>query len=397
MAIKFTRATLNGLPVKEKTYEIYDTGVTGLFIRVYASGKRKYVVEYARKKKETIGTVGIVTLEGAREEAIRLIQLAKNNGGTLPQNKLGGLSLKAFIDDHYAEWITVNLKNHKKDLSTLRSAFKPLMPCRLDQITYKQIDDLRTQWRREGNKPSTVNRKTTTLKGLLTRAVKRKDITTSPLLAMQDLPIDKNPNPRYLSQEEETNLFVQLDARESKMREERESANEWRLQRNKPLLPHLDRQEFADHLKPMVIILLKTGMRRGELFKLQWKDIFFSIGHLTVGDSKNFQSRNIPIHPAVEKALKLWRSGTKPESYVFPGVAGGPMTDIKTSFTKIIQDSKITNFRLHDMRHTFASNLVMKGVPLNTVRELLGHTDMKMTIRYAHLSPNNLSSAVNLL
>lgn len=73
------------------------------------------------------------------------------------------------------------------------------------------------------------------------------------------------------------------------------------------------------------------------------------------------------------------------------------MTDIKSAFNKLLEDAKITNFRLHDLRHTFASNLVMRGVPLNTVRQLLGHKDIKMTLRYAHLSKDNLTNAINLL
>lgn len=400
MAIKFSKATLNNLEVKEKTYEVYDSKITGLFIRIYASGRKKYMVEYARKRKETIGTVGMMTLDGAREEATRLILLAKENGGSLPkhQPKPGSLSLKSFIDDHYASWMTQHRKNCEKDLSTLRSAFKPLMDQALDEITYKQLDDLRTQWLSSGNKASTVNRKITTLKGLFARALEWKNVSTSPLADMPDLPVDENKNPRYLSLDEEQRLFAQLDARESRMRAERESANRWRQQRNKPLLPDLGQQTYADHLKPMVITLLKTGVRRGELFNLKWKDVSFSTRHLTATYTKNGKSRNVPLHHSLEEALKAWRPEPCPEdSYVFPGSDGGRMTDIKTAFNKVIEDAKILNFRLHDLRHTFASNLVMKGVPLNTVRELLGHGDIKMTLRYAHLSHDNLAQAISLL
>jgi len=194
MAVKFSKATLNNLEVRDKPYEVYDSKITGLFIRVYASGRKKYVVEYARKRKETIGTVGIMTLEGAREEAIRLILLAKENGGVLPtpQPKQSSLSLRAFIDEHYSPWMTQQRKNHEKDLSTLLSAFAPLMDQPLNEITYKQIDDLRTEWLSNGNKASTVNRKTTTLKGLYSRALEWEIVSTSPLANMSDLPVDEN-------------------------------------------------------------------------------------------------------------------------------------------------------------------------------------------------------------
>lgn len=400
MAVKISKATLNNLEVRDKPYEVYDSKITGLFVRVYASGRKKYVVEYARKRKETIGTVGIMTLEGAREEAIRLILLAKENGGVLPtpQPKQSSLSLRAFIDEHYSPWMTQQRKNHEKDLSTLLSAFAPLMDQPLNEITYKQIDDLRTEWLSNGNKASTVNRKTTTLKGLYSRALEWEIVSTSPLANMSDLPVDENKHPRYLTKHEEQRLFAQLDARESKMKLERESANQWRQQRHTSPLPDLTQQEFADHLKPMVMTLLLTGMRRGELFNLKWKDVRFSTNHVTATYTKNGKSRNIPIHPTLKKALKAWRPELASEDcYVFPSSSGGRMTDIKTAFNKLIDDAKISDFRLHDLRHTFASNLVMRGVPLNTVRELPGHSDIKMTLRYAHLSPDNLAQAISFL
>ena len=399
MAIKFTSTTPRTLETREKTYEVYDSKTTGFFIRVYASGKKTYMVEYARKRKETIGRVGIITLDAARETAINLIQIAKANGGTIPkrQPNEGQLTLKRFIDEHYESWMTQHKKNHAKDLSTIKSAFVDLMGIELCKITYKQVDDLRTAWLRSGNKPATVNRKTTALKGLFARAIEWSFATLSPLAKMGDLNVDENMNPRYLSPDEESRLYTQLDARESKLRAERASANAWRKQRDTPLLADLNQASFADHLKPMVITLLKTGMRRGELFNLKWKDVYLTDGYLSATDTKNGKSRHIPLHPALHQTLKAWNGQPISENYVFPGRNGGRMTDIKSAFNKLIQDSKIVDFRLHDLRHTFASNLVMRGVPLNTVRQLLGHKDIKMTLRYAHLSKDNLASAIGLL
>ena len=82
------------------------------------------------------------------------------------------------------------------------------------------------------------------------------------------------------------------------------------------------------------------------------------------------------------------------DAYVFPGESGKRLTDIKKAWNTLLSRAGIQNFRFHDCRHHFASKLVMGGVDLNTVRELMCHADIKMTLIYAHLSPDHKAEAI---
>lgn len=87
----------------------------------------------------------------------------------------------------------------------------------------------------------------------------------------------------------------------------------------------------------------------------------------------------------------------KKDSYVFSNKNGDPYRDVRTIFETVLKKSGIMGFRFHDLRHTFASHLVMLGVDLKTVQELMGHKTIEMTLRYAHLSPAHKRSAVESL
>jgi integrase len=169
----------------------------------------------------------------------------------------------------------------------------------------------------------------------------------------------------------------------------------------------------CDHLTPIVLIALNTGMRRGELFSMQWIDIDFKAKNLAVRgeNSKTSKTRIIPLNNEAFSVLMKWEKQTTKKLFIFPGKNDKKLTDIKTAFKNLLKLAKImttaeakqkelpiiNGFWFHALRHTFASKLAMKGVDLNTIRELLGHSDIKMTMRYAHLSPNHKSEAVKLL
>ena len=146
-------------------------------------------------------------------------------------------------------------------------------------------------------------------------------------------------------------------------------------------------------------LIAYTGLRRGEVFNLKWSDINLKAKTLTVtGETaKSGETRHIPLNTEAIDILKNWKAQNKGQERVFYGKDGARLDNIKIAWMGMIADAKVKNFRFHDLRHSFAYNLVMKGAPLNTVRELLGHADLKTTLRYAHLAPDHKAEAVALL
>jgi len=157
-------------------------------------------------------------------------------------------------------------------------------------------------------------------------------------------------------------------------------------------------KECLPHLKPMVQVGLLTGMRRGEILSLQWEQIRNGFIYLEGGMVKSGKGRQIPLNDRAAQVLKELRQRNQLKSpYVFCDSQGRRFHAVKHSFTSACRRAGLEGFRFHDLRHTFASHLVMNGVGLKAVQELLGHADMKMTMRYAHLSQAHLQEAVSVL
>ena len=403
MKEKLTAKLLGSLHVTGNEYEVHDTTVGGLFVRVTAAGAKSYVVSWARGRKKTLGRVGILTLDQARTEATQYLAEARAHGEPLAvtQGRRGATlpSLRDFIEDTYMPWFKAHHKGHEKTLHTLSNNFDPIMSQRLDAITGRDLEQIRTGWMQAGNKASTVNRKMGSISGVFSRAVEWDYIDTHPLTKLKQLKVDSKGVIRYLAADETKRLRDALDARQDEMRAERKSANTWRTDRHREPMPSLLELPFTDHLKPMVLVSLNTGMRRGELFDLKWSAVNFGTKTITVAGAttKTSDTRHIPMNKEALGVLEAWKKQVKKSPYVFPGQDGGRFEDVKSAWLKLLERAQIDGFRWHDMRHDFASRLVMAGVPLNTVRDLLGHADIKMTLRYAHLAPETKAAAVELI
>lgn len=176
------------------------------------------------------------------------------------------------------------------------------------------------------------------------------------------------------------------------------------LQENNRRLRFLSKEEIASlidacdpHLRPIAITALNTGMRKGEILNLTWDQVDLKHGFILLVNTKNGERREIPINDTLrETLLGLTRRLDVP--YVFyDQKTGKPYQDIKRSFASACRRARIRDFRIHDCRHTFASQLIMAGVDLTTVKELLGHKTITMTMRYAHLAPSHKVKAVAIL
>jgi len=143
----------------------------------------------------------------------------------------------------------------------------------------------------------------------------------------------------------------------------------------------------------MVLVSLNTGMRRGELTSITWDDVDLRRKVVTIrgGYSKAGRARHIQLNSEAVEVLKRYRKQHTGEGRIFA------VHSVKKAWGELLTKAKISGFRWHDLRHSFASRLVMKGVDLNTVRELLGHSDLTMTLRYAHLAPEHKAAAVEKL
>lgn len=213
--------------------------------------------------------------------------------------------------------------------------------------------------RREKVKPATVNREITCLKHMFNKAVEWQFLEVNALRVVKKF---KEPpgRLRWFTPEEAQRLIANC----------------------------------RRYMKPIVIALLHTGMRKGEALRLEWNDVDLTNRTLTVRNSKNNESRTIPINRVLFDTLLALKLKAK-FKLVFCHYDGSPFHEIYYGFKAAAKRAGIEGVTVHTCRHTFASWLVMKGVDIRVIQVLMGHKTIAMTMRYAHLSQKTLQDAVD--
>jgi integrase len=229
----------------------------------------------------------------------------------------------------------------------------------LFQITLADAERYKQQ-RLERVDPATVNKELNCLKAMLNKAVAWGYLQTHPLRGMKGLK-ELPGRLRYLTPDEKARL--------------------------------LDACASPSYLRPIVDLAMHTGMRRSEILGLRWADVDLRRRTITLTHTKNNERRVIPVNDTVAATLKALPRHLDTD-LLFPAV-NGPM--VTRAFWRACRKARLPNLRFHDLRHTFASYLAMGGFNLRTIQQLLGHRDLRMTSRYAHLSADHLQQAVKSL
>jgi len=337
--------------------------------RVYQRNKYWYIDYYepfgARVRKK------ISLYKKHAEEALKKIEIQIAEGRYLDKKKSPQkMLLKDFIEGFINNHCKVHNKSWIKSQEHLKFFEESFPMFYLDEITPKMIAEFLAK-QRVTYKPATVNRRLSCIKTLYNKAIEWGDfIGEHPAHKIKKMR-ENNARLRYLSEAEIQTLL----------------------------------SNSSGYLRSVIIVALHTGMRFHEIMHLKWKVntnfpyVNFEEEIICLPSSQYFSTKNneIRVIPMNKFVIEALGNMSQEGEYVFRNKEGKPFRDIRKSFKSALKRSGLEDFRFHDLRHTFASHLVMCGIDLNTVKELLGHKSLDMTLRYSHLSPMHKKTAVDRL
>lgn len=212
--------------------------------------------------------------------------------------------------------------------------------------------------------PSSVNRELELLSRIFSYAVERGELDNNPFKGVKKLAVN-NLMTRYLTPNEENRLMNALTGRRA-------------------------------HLRPIVLIALHTGMRRGEILSLRWEQVDFSRNSIQLLRTKSGKPRSIPMNKVIKDVLRRMRNDDC--EYVFRNRrTDKSVTDIKNAFKAALKEAGIEKLRFHDLRHTAGTRMADANIPITAISDILGHADIRTTTRYAHATDEAKRRAVKAL
>ena len=346
---------------------LWDDQLKGFGVRIYESGKRSFIIQIRDKSKKqfkrTIGNINIISLKQARDEAKRILSLIHLGKDLFAKDK--DIYFKNFIND-YIEKVSSKTKSVKSQLNE-KSLYKVyLIPnfgnLKISQISKNKIRKL--MFDMEG-KPVMANKAHNLLSHMFNIAIEWGLINENPIRGIKKYP------------EERRNVFLNFEQIDQ-------------------LVKVLDKDGSVSSMAIKMMIL--TGARKSEVLNATF-DQFDLINHnrnKPYNFTKQRRTHTVPMSNKVIEIVKLLRK-QQSGKYLFANYKGQPMQDIKKKWQKIRLDIKMPNLRMHDLRHSFASFMVNKGIPVRLISELLGHSNIQTTLRYAHVFDKSLKKAVDLI
>jgi integrase len=212
--------------------------------------------------------------------------------------------------------------------------------------------------------PASIDREIQQLSRIFSLAIERGELEVNPCTRMKMLGTG-NQMLRYLTPDEEQRLLAVLNGRRR-------------------------------HLMDIVLIDLHTGMRRTEILSLHKNQIDFVRGSIELTSAtKSGKPRSIPMHPELKPVLVRLCDKADVSGYLFVNPrTGAPIRAVKTAWRNALRDAGISGLRFHDLRHTFGTRAVDGGAPVSAVKEVMGHVDVKTTMRYVHATDEGRRRAV---
>ena len=354
---------------EKKQVEFTDLELTGFGINVGKTGNVSFFIRYViggRRKRFTIGKFPAMTVQQAKGKAMSLLSEVLDGCDPRGEDSTANhLTFREFTENQYLPYAKDKKRSYTTDVSKLETHLYDVFGgMKLQQISRKDIEGYLHSI--EPNlSGATVNRHHALLGAIFRKAEDWELIDKSPVRGIEKR--KEKARDRYLSDAEQQAFLKGLD------------------------------YDFNRVAALLLKFLLVTGARLGEAQNAQWKYIDLNKKTWFIPMTKNGESRTVVLNPVAVEILGELAS-MKVCQYVFPGKSDDkPISRPTKAFQRVCDYAGIKEFRIHDLRHTFASIAVNEGVNLYEVQRLLGHKSHIMTQRYAHISSDRLESASNVV